>query len=102
MFHFLDCPFQSVSILNESPLMVTVGNNVSVLVCKVSGMAADVEWCKNDTDCHTSRLDKNQESYFRVLTRTQHTTVYTCKVISRVENVNCTKSANITVIVTKK
>ena len=98
MSHFLDCPFQSVSILNESPLMVTVGNLV-VLVCRVSGMA--VEWCKNDADCHVSSLNKNQESFFVVPTRTQHTTVYTCKVTDHVGNVNCTKSASITVIVVR-
>ena len=101
MSHFLDCPFQSVSILNESPLMVTVGN-LSVLVCRISGSGMAIKWCNSDGDCHNSILNGNQESYFRVPTRTQHTTVYTCKVINRVENVNCTKSANITVIVTKK
>ena len=101
MFHCLDCPFQSVSILNESPLMVTV-HSVTVLVCRVSGSGMAIKWCKSDDDCHNSILNGNQESYFRVPTRTQHTTVYTCTVIDRVGNVNCTKSANITVIVTKK
>ena len=79
--------------------MVTVGN-VSVLICEFSGMA--VEWCKNGTGCRASNLIEKQKSFFNIPTSTQHTTVYTCKVTDHVGNLNCTKSANITVIVTKK
>ena len=99
---FLDCPFQSVSILNRSPVMISVGK-VVVLVCNVSGMA--VEWWENEVNVTSSRsateLNHNKKSFYIVPTSTPHTTVYTCKVIDLVENVKCTKSANVTVIVTE-
>ena len=82
--------------------MISVGNLAAVLVCKVSGMA--VEWWRNDVNVthYATRLDHNQESFYKVPTSTPHTTIYTCKVIDYVGNEKCTKSANVTVIVTKK
>ena len=97
----LDCPFQSVSILNIPRIKISVGK-LAVLVCRVSGMA--VEWWRNDvnvTDLAT-RLNHNKESFYIAPTSSPHSAVYTCKVIDHVENVKCTKSANVTVIVTQK
>ena len=79
-----------------------MGDPIAVLVCRVFGMA--VEWWENDVNITSSatRLNHDNESFYRVPTKTPHSTVYTCKVVDHVENVKCTKSANVTVIVTEK
>ena len=63
-----------------------------------------VEWWGNDVNVTSSatRLNRNKQSFYIAPTSTPHTTVYTCKVIDHVENVKCTKSANVTMIVTEK
>ena len=63
-----------------------------------------VEWWRNDVNVThlATRLNHNKESFYIAPTSTPHTAVYTCKVIDHVENVKCTKSANVTVMVTEK